>query len=353
MKSLDRFKLKMSLLGNSLREESIKNSQELLKDVFEDDVSIATGVYFWKLGKKSYEDEEPLTIRIYKRAFSSANGVQMSFQTLIDNPVIVGDVLYDSESNEYLICTESFDMNGVHWKGKLTLCNWILRWQNEFGDILEYPCHDINTTQYNSGEQSNKQFTIGSSQHMVTLPYDENTVALKTPKRFFLDRDFNNPSCFIVTQNDTTSYSYGKKGLVKVTVMECAVNYETDRIDLGICDYIDNDNDNTEEDSSDSSFVSKSVISYKTNVIKSGGDPQSFYAKFFDENGFEVGDISAKWDIICDFKDALNVNENENENCITISVDDDALVDEEFKLSLSDSDGKYESSIIVRIESLL
>lgn len=349
MKSLDRFKLKMSLSGDSLREENVRNSQELLKEVFADDVSIAKGVYFWRLGIKSYENEEPLTIRIYKRAFSSANGVQMNFQTLHECPVVVGDLLYDSESDEYLICTESFDMNGVNWKGKLTLCNWILRWQNELGEILEYPCHDINTTQYNSGEQSNKQFTIGSSQHMLTLPYDENTVILKNPKRFFLDRDFNNPTCFVVTQNDTTSYSYGKKGLVKVTVMEDSVNYNTDRIDLGLCDYIDNEAAESAND--DDSPISKSIISYKTNVIKSGGDSQAFYAKFFDENGSEIDNVSAKWNIICDFKDALNIKEDDS--CILISIDNDKFVDEEFKLSLSDNEGNYESSIIVRIESLI
>ncbi len=349
MKCLDKFNNKMRLSGGSLRNENIKNSRELLQATFFDDASLSLGIYFWELGLKSYEGRKPLMVRIYNRAFSNANGVTMNFQTLFDSPVSVGDVLYDSISDEYLICTESFNIDNIHWQGKFTLCNWILKWQNKNGDILEYPCHDINSTQYNSGEQSNKQFTIGSSQHMVTLPYDENTVVLKHPQRFFLDRDEEHPTSFMVTQNDSTSYFYGKKGLVKVTLLEYPHNPETDRMDLGICDYIDKDA--IAVDNANDKFVSKSVISYKTTVIKSGGSSQTFSGAFFDESGNEISNIVPHWKIICDFSHALQVEESDNQ--LIIGIDDDEYVDEEFKIVLSDADGKYSSSLIVRVESLL
>ena len=78
---------------------------------------------------------------------------------------------------------------------------------------------------------------------MITLPCDENTIALSTPKRFILDKNKINPTAFIVTQNDNTSYNYGKRGLVRVTLYEHVFNPHTDRADLGICDYIDINND--------------------------------------------------------------------------------------------------------------
>ena len=349
MKCLDKFNKKMILSGGSLRNENIKNSQELLRETFADDASFALGIYLWELGLKSYDDKESIKIRLYKKSFSNANGSTVKFQTLIDTPIIVGDIIYDSITDEYLICTESFNIDNIHWQGKFTLCNWILRWQNKHGDILEYPCYDINSTQYNSGEQANKQFTIGSSQHMITLPCDENTVALSSPQRFFLDKNTENPTSFIVTQNDTTSYNYGKKGLVKVTLMECASNNATDRIDLGICDYVDRESVKT--DNANNTFVSKSVISYDTTIIKSGGDSQVFVGKFFDNNEKEIADIIPKWDIICDFKDALEVEKFDNQ--IGIGIDNDNYVDEEFKLILSDNEGNYSSSLIIRIESLL
>ena len=131
--------------------------------------------------------------------------------------------------------------------------------------------------------------------------------------------------------------------------MEYASNAKTDRIDLGICDYIDKSD--IKSDNSDNSFISKSVIIYDTTVIKSGGDAQTFIGKFYDDKGNEIADISCKWDIVCDFKDALEVSKSDNQ--ITIGIDNDQYVDEDIKLVLSNEDGNYSSTLIVRIESLL
>lgn len=349
MRCLDRFNRKMALSGSSIRNETIKNSQELLKETFADDPSFTSGIYFWQPSTHSYADPNELPIRLYGRSFSNANGVVVKFQTLIDNPIVVGDMLYDSNDDEYLLCTESFNVDGVHWKGKFSLCNWILKWQNKYGDILEYPCVDINSTQYNSGEQASAKMTIGSSQHMATLPYDENTIAIKSPQRFFLDRDTETPTSFIVTQNDNTSMFFGKKGLIKITMLECERNNDTDRPDLGICDYFEKDELKT--NNADKNKVIKSVISYKTTTIKSGGSKQKFVGTFVNENGEEINGVSTNWEIICDFADSLIVNEEGNS--LTIGVDDDSLIDEEFKLVLSDESGNYKSSIIIQIGSLL
>lgn len=339
----------MALSGSSIRNEVIKNSQELLKETFADDPSFTAGIYFWQPSTHSYADPNELPIRLYGRSFSNANGVVVKFQTLIDNPIVVGDMLYDSNDDEYLLCTESFNVDGVHWKGKFSLCNWILKWQNKYGDILEYPCVDINSTQYNSGEQASAKMTIGSSQHMATLPYDKNTIAIKSPQRFFLDRDTETPTSFIVTQNDNTSMFFGKKGLIKITMLECERNNDKDRPDLGICDYFEKDELKTKN--ADKNKVIKSVISYKTTTIKSGGSKQKFVGTFVDENGEEINGVSTNWEIICDFADSLIVNEEGNS--LTIGVDDDSLIDEEFKLVLSDESGNYKSSIIIQIGSLL
>lgn len=352
MKCLDRFNEKMNRGGGSLRSENVNNSNMLLRETFYDDASLTQGIYIWELGLlglDSYIDKEPIKIRLYKRSFSNANGYTVKFQTLYDTPIIVGDTIYDSKKDEYYICTESFDIDGIHWQGKFTLCNWILKWQDKNGKILEYPCIDINSTQYNSGELSNRQFTVGSSQHMITLPCDENTVVLNSPRRFFLDKNKENPTSFIVTQNDTTSYSIGKKGLVKVTLFEYANDAKADRPDLGICDYIDVESIKT--DNSDDILVSKSVISFESKVIKSGGDSQLFIGKFYDNDGNEILNIVPKWTIICDFLNALEVEESGNE--IWIGLDDERYIDEEVRLVLSDENGNYSSALVITIDSLL
>lgn len=357
MRSLDRFNKKMSYSGGSLREEYVKNTRRLLDETFADDPSYSLGIYFWRLGLKEYQNESPIGIRLFGRSFSAANGVTVKFQTLYNTPVVVGDVIYDSKEDEYLICTEAFNVDDINYKGKFTLCNWILKWQNKDGKILEYPCYDMNSTQYNSGEQSNRNFVIGSSQHMITLPCDENTIELSTPQRFYLDKATNNPTTFIVTQNDTTSYNYGKKGLVKVTVFEHPNNAETDRPDLGICDYIDMSAGSKNAGTTVKETccrASKAVIKYDTNVIKSGGDSQVFVGKFYDDKGNEVENMVPHWTVVCDFSDKLIAKESGN--TLSIGIDDDEYIDEEFKIICSD--GNNESNIsptelIVKIESLL
>lgn len=349
MKALDKFNLKMKISGGSQKNENINNSKMLLNETFCDDASFNDNICFWKLGIKDYSNEKRIGIRLYKRTYSAANGVTVKFQTLIDNPIVVGDIIYDTKEEEYLICTEAFKIDEIHYQGKFTLCNWILKWQNKNGDILEYPCYDINSTQYNSGEQSNRQFTVGSSQHTVLLPCDENTVVLSSPQRFFLDRNTIKPTSFIVTQNDTTSYNIGKKGIVRVTLYECERNSDTDRIDLGICDYIDKSE--TANNNSEDAHIEKSVIYYDTTTIKSGGDYQTFTAKFYDNEGNEIDNVIPKWNIICDFIDQLNVKQSGNR--IRIGIDNDDYIDEEFKLVLSDSEDKFISTLIIKIESLL
>ena len=351
MRCLDRFNKRMNLSGGSLREEYIFNTRELLNETFADDPSFTFGIYFWRLGLKEYVREKPIGIRLYDRKFSAANGVTIKFQTLYNIPVVVGDIVYDLNKDEYLICTEAFDIDGIHYEGKFTLCNWILKWQKKDGTILEYPCHDMNSTQYNSGEQSNRNFVIGSSQHMITLPCDENTVELSTPQRFYLDKAKNNTTTFIVTQNDTTSHNYGKKGLVKVTVYEHPNNPETDRPDLGICDYIDSSLSN---DDACCCRASKAIIEYDTAVIKSGGDMQMFVGKFYDEKDNEVTNIVPHWTVVCDFRDKLIVTEIGNS--LSIGIDDDDYIDEDFKIVLSDSNNESDilsSTLLVKIESLL
>lgn len=351
MDCFDRFKRKMMLSGGSIRDEHVQDSKNLLQEVFWDDASLTHGLYFWSLGKysaESYVDDTELDIRLFNRAFSNANGWMVQFQTLYNLPVDMGDILYDTIRDEYLMCTEAFDIDGIHWQGKLTMCNWMAKWQKKNGEILIYPCIDQNTTQYNSGETANRNFTIGTSQHMLTLPKDENTVILNTPQRFFLDYNYEKPTAFIVSQNDTTSYHYGKKGVVKVTLMEDVLRPDVDRIDLGICDYIDPESLDT--DTSEDVKISKAVISYDTTVIRSGGDRQKFVAEFYDENGALLPDIIPNWEIKCEFENYLEVEQSGNE--IWIGIDNDDYVDEEFKLILTDGDGLEPATLLVKIESI-
>ena len=89
-------------------------------------------------------------------------------------------------------------------------------------------------------------------------------------------------------------------------------------------------------------------------IIKSGGDLQVFIGKFYDNMENVVADIVPHWTIVCDFSDKLIAKEVGNS--LSIGIDDDDFIDEEFRIICSD--GNKESNIspaelIVKIESLL
>ena len=179
---------------------------------------------------------ETIDLNINKQTKSEVSGYQKEFTSLITAPVQHGDTFYNEDEGLYWICTKVMCKSGLYYDGKLTRCNNILKWQDENKHIFEYPVFDINSTQYNSGEFGDKTMTLGSSQHLLTIVADENTIALNHGHRFFWDRNTVDPTVFKLTQNDTTAVNYDR-GIVKLTVTEDQYNPKTDSIENWLCDY--------------------------------------------------------------------------------------------------------------------
>ena len=179
---------------------------------------------------------ETIDLNINKQTKSEVSGYQKEFTSLITAPIQHGDTFYNEDEGLYWICTEVMCKSGLYYDGKLTRCNNILKWQDENKHIFEYPVFDINSTQYNSGEFGDKTMTLGSSQHLLTVVADENTIALNHGHRFFWDRNTVDPTVFKLTQNDTTAVNYDR-GIVKLTVTEDQYNPKTDSIENWLCDY--------------------------------------------------------------------------------------------------------------------
>ena len=195
--------------------------------------------FYKTLDVETYENfltGETIDLNINRQTKSEVSGYQKEFTSLITAPVQHGDTFYNEDEGLYWICTEVMCKSGLYYDGKLTRCNNILKWQDENKHIFEYPVFDINSTQYNSGEFGDKTMTLGSSQHLLTIVADENTIALNHGHRFFWDRNTVDPTVFKLTQNDTTAVNYDR-GIVKLTVTEDQYNPKTDSIENWLCDY--------------------------------------------------------------------------------------------------------------------
>lgn len=134
----------------------------------------------------------------------------------------------------------------VYTYGKMQQCNWLMKWQNADGEIIERWAVVNPASKYSNGEKSAVVITIPSNNYIVYLPNDSETLALPVDKRIFVDFNVTSPKCYEITRIDTVTMSYDGtplprydgKGCVLLVLTECLRNSDTDRIDLMLCDYI-------------------------------------------------------------------------------------------------------------------
>ena len=263
------------------------------------------------------EDFVEQPIKLYNRKYSSANGYTVQFETLIGKTIPIGTVLYDTDEQIYYLCTESFNKDKILNNGKLTRCNNFLKWQDDSGKIFEYPVFDINSTQYNSGVQGDKVMTLGSTQHMLTITADENTIALDHDKRFFNDRNTKSPTVFKLTQNDTTALNYDK-GLLHITITEDEYDPKTDSIENWLCDYIKPNSPTPIE-----------IIYTGKPVIRIGGSAKTFTANTAEDVAWAIDD---------NFNGTVSVVSNGNTCKVKCAFNED-IVNQTFTLSCTDESG--------------
>lgn len=338
MSGYDNFRLRTTLDGRNSREAKINDARHILALEFTNDPSYCDSMYRWIPGVNSHIGDR-IDIRLFGRKYSSANGYTTQFEVQVDDKPDIGDYYFEQELNQYWICTELHNVNHIHVSGKLTMCNWFLKWQNDKGEVLEYPCNDINSTQYNSGEAGDKTMTLGSAQHMATVQATPDTIDIRSPQRFFVSRDYSIP--FRVTQNDTVSNNYGN-GLCKITLTQDQLNLEVDRPDLGLCDYKEPTPLPSEPDETTDLSA---VISGKTNLIN--GFSRTYSVEFTDSNGDIKQDVDFTWNVESDF----DVQQTINENQIELSVDDENLIGSSFVLQALVQD-KVLSEFEITITSL-
>lgn len=307
---------RMKLDGNSIRQSKINDAKILMENQLETDPSYNEYFVIWEHDVNA-EDFVEQPIKLYNRKYSSANGYTVQFETLIDKIIPIGTVLYDTDEKIYYLCTESFNKDKILNNGKLTRCNNFLKWQDSSGKIFEYPVFDINSTQYNSGVQGDKVMTLGSTQHMLTITADENTIALDHDKRFFNDRNTKSPTVFKLTQNDTTALNYDK-GLLHITITEDEYDPKTDSIENWLCDYIKPNSPTPIE-----------IIYTGKPVIRIGGSAKTFTANTAEDVAWAIDD---------NFNGTVSVVSNGNTCKVKCAFNED-IVNQTFTLSCTDESG--------------
>lgn len=358
MTPIERMKLRMGVNGSTPKDFLISTSKAILAKQFENDVSYQDTYSYWDT------KDELLPIRVYNRKFSNSSGWTEDFTTQIENPVLVGDILYNSKEDKYYLCTESYNKDEIQYTGKLSQCNSYLKWQNSYGKILEYPC--VKLTDSLGIEQTNVLMLGATKTSSVYVSFNEDTVLIDKNYRFFLDKNTISPTPFKVLGNDTTTYNYDK-GLCRLTLEEDTIA-EDDRSDLWICNYKDipyvapittttvsdidsNDIDSNDIDTTISNELT-SKIKYKGNCqIRIGGNAKTFKANFY--QGEELLDnIIPIWDYEIDSDIEQMVSISIEDNVLKIKASDKLeLKGRKIVLIVTDSNGEAKSTLDVTFTS--
>ncbi len=208
--SLQLMRERVKYSGSTAREEMIIDGQNLLKEELEHDSSYSLTMYFWNpvLGC----DDRPAKVRIYKRKYSSLNGNYQNFLTTYDNPIKIGEYLHDTKDDTYWLIYNSFNVNDVHYEGKMIQCNYLLRWQLANGKIIERFSNIVSASKYDVGETGNSTLVLSSNNYTILIGYCDEGFELEG-KRVFIDMKPTKPTkVFKITRSDDVLYHSGQMG---------------------------------------------------------------------------------------------------------------------------------------------
>lgn len=261
--------------------------------------------------------------------------------------------------SRYWLIVGLVDDNGIYEKAVLILCNHLLTWKNKNGDIIQRWVNVSSASQYNNGETSNKFYFVRSDQLMILTPDDPECLLIEHKHRFIIDKKckiyekefsknttFDNSNSVVVyelTRMDNVIYDYQDSGHSEFMAYQCEQRENDGYCKINgngywLCDIPQDDNKN---------IISSCDIECDEPIIYCGLEPSIFTARFSSNNDET---IVPNWEIKSEFVDKLNIEYIGNS--ISISVDDNKLINKSFELSLY-ADENTKTSIIVNIKAFL
>lgn len=235
--------------------------------------------------------------------------------------------MYIFFENRYWLVTGYPGNNKIYEKATIILCQYKLKWQNDFGKIIERWANFTSASKYDTGENGNQTIILTSNNFTIWVPEDDDSFTLDN-KRVFIDRDTKNPTkVFEITRSDDVLYLFGEEhgGILSFIADKTEINLSVDRPDLGICDYKEPTPLPPEPDET----TDLSAVISGNNKLKCGFD-RDYIVKFIDSNKEIHNDVEFEWNVISDFE----VVQNTDGNKITLFVDDENCIGGSFLLQV-------------------
>lgn len=240
--------------------------------------------------------------------------------------------MYIYYEDRYWLVTGYPGNNRIYEKAVMVLCQFKLKWQDSTGRIIERWCNGTSASKYDVGKNEGEEVILTSNNFTLLLPDDDQSATLDG-KRVFIDRDTCNPSkVYEITRSDDILYLYGENhgGVLSFICDKDEFNKDTDRPDLGICNYMEpSSNLPTEEPS----MPEIPAYTDKFNACISGNDslklgiPRKYNVVFRNDEGKEISFsyVNFKWNVVSDFNVIQNVS-GKYGDVIELTISDESYI---------------------------
>lgn len=324
---MDRYTARINLHGTTQRERMVNRTKANLQNKVVDSLSYKTiklnGI---KTQLVINEGTQP-----YYKEFESMPGQEIN----------IGDYI-EWANSWWLVTTCDYD-DELYRNGKLQQCNYLLKWQNELGEIIERQAVVLSASKYNDGLAESNVISLGSDKLSINIPLDTEALKLKKSmaKKFFIDNNKEDPTAYLLANTGNVADTYNGHGITHWIVEECAYTASEDDLKYGVCDYI---SPTTPPENDDKTTILSGAITGTISGNKNlkVGFGRIYTANLVDEDGniIEWSD-EFKWNIVGDIKVSLT----ENGNQVELLVDDEELVDSTFFLQILNGD-----SVVTQVE---
>ena len=266
------------------------------------------------------------------------------FESMPGQEINIGDYI-EWANSWWLVTTCDYD-DELYRNGKLHQCNYLLKWQNELGEIIERHAVILSASKYNDGLAESNVISLGSDKLSINIPLDSEALKLKKSmaKKFFIDNNKEDPTAYLLANTGNVADTYNGHGITHWIVEECAYTASEDDLKYGVCDYI---SPTTQPEEDDETTILSAKIVGNTN-LKIGFE-RTYVASIIDKSGNAVEWNDAySWNVVS----FVDVDFKTDGNKIKILVENDDFVDEKLKIQVL-YDGMLIGEMVVNIVGMI
>lgn len=254
---------------------------------------------------------------------------------------------YIKARNRFWMIHSMPDNNKIYEKAVAWQCKYFIRFISPLsGKIVEYPVYDINSTQYGSGETTKEYMSIGTAQHLLYIPYNEETILIDSGFRFLIDKNHENPTAYRLAQVDPVAYSCGEDdGLIQWTIVESQYDKETDNRELLIADYYGR---------SELSYPDEIVEGYNISLTSDVADDTVVFGEecrvsvLFTDNGSEIEPLPFHV-TITDGAEFANIKDIGSDYFIVHALNNREYIGQEITILVENSENNISKQLVLKI----